>query len=82
MDKTKKIIPLYKWLKDNNLKQYEFADAIGMSLVITSEILRGIGHPNFTTILKILEATNYEISPNDIFHFEKRKKEFLESKNK
>lgn len=71
-------MPLYKWLKDNNLKMYEFADIIGSCKENTSLYFRGLGHPNFTTILKILEATNYEVSPNDIFHFEKRKKEFLE----
>ena len=82
MDQSKKIMPLYKWLKDNDLKMYEFADIIGIARESASLIFRGLGRPNFTTILKILEATNYEVSPNDIFHFERRKKEFLEKQNK
>lgn len=82
MKKNKKILPLYKWIKDNNIKLFEFAEINSLSKTSVSRVFRGVGYPNFKTVIKIMEATNYEVSANDIFRFEERKKEFLENKNK
>lgn len=56
---------LSKYLKDNHISLTVFAAAIGRSISRVSRINRGLSHPNWETMERMIKETGGQVQPND-----------------
>lgn len=65
-----KIHPLKIWLLEQNITQRMFSLKTGIHEVVLSRIVNGKGNPDLQTLAKIYQATNFEVSMDDICRYQ------------
>lgn len=58
---------LKDWLFSNNIKKNDFADKIGVNFHTVKAWIRHRAHPSPRLMVKIMEATDYQVLPNDFY---------------
>lgn len=56
---------LRQWLDDRDMTATAFAKAAGLDVSTITRVINGERRPDWSTLTKILDATNGEVTPND-----------------